>query len=335
MAKTVNLQEIRKPASAAAAVAIVLQGFTVGQTIEITLWEDDTQDSLISDPKAKTVQKIGRITGEVIELLAAANRPPLLSLKPKSNLKDAKSSLKLIVAFPQPGGAPAANIELNLPFGKSDVFEGESWELFATVEGEADLVSPTTRLAIVRRALSVAEGEATYSHYVGNIIRLYHDGSTDQTGTGGYMHDAVVAIREAIDFIFIADWSFHPHMRPGHGGSYDFPSTIGAMLIDKAMKNPSMIIAIHTWDHTNIGAPDPQNDDGEDELDRIAKEHFKLSRRPANLLWRKSPRTGFGYSHHQKFVVMDADLEGERRRLRAFLGGLDLTKGRFDWKDHP
>lgn len=335
MPKTINLQEIAKPNSAAAAIEIILQGFEVGRTIEITLWEDDVEDSLIGDPKSRTVQKVGRITGEVIELIKAPNRPPLLSLKPKSSQLDAKSALKLFVAFPQPGGAPAANVILNLPFGKADVFEGEFWELFATVEGEPVLDSPTTRLARVRRALSVRDGHATYSHYVGNLLRFYNDGSIDRSGTAGFLHDLASYIKEAIDFIFIAGWSFHPHMRPSRSGSYDLPATIGALLIEKAKNNPSMIIAIHTWDHTNMGAPDPQNDDGNDELDLIAKEHFRLLRRPTNLFWKKSSRTGLFYSHHQKFIVMDANLEGYRRRLRAFMGGLDLTKGRFDWGEHP
>lgn len=334
MAKTVNIQEVDKPPSAAAAIAVVLQGFTVGSSIELTLWEDDTQDSLIADPKSKTIQKIGSIAGEVIALDVATNRPPLLSLKPTSHKKDAKSSLRLIVALPQPGGAAAVNIDLNLPLGKADVFEGDTWEVFATVEGH-DVVSPTTRVARVRRALSVQKGEATYSHYVGNIIRFFRDGSDDATGSGGYFHDLEVFIREAVDFIFIADWSFHPHTRAGRSGSYDLASTVGAALIKRARKEPSMVIAVHTWDHTNIGAPDPQNDDGADEIDRIAKQEFGLSRRPDNLLWRKSSRTGFGYSHHQKFVVMDAAHQEGKRRLRGFLGGLDVTKGRFDWREHP
>lgn len=337
MARTVNVQEIAKPPSAAAAIAVVVQGFNAGDTLKLTFWEDDTQDSLIPSPMAKSVQKIGTVEGTVVQLDARAGLPPLFSLDPTATTPVAKSPLQLIVAFPQPGGAAAKNVKLFLPNERVDVFEGDSWEVFATVENAPDAQSPTTRLARVRRALSVQKGEATYHHYVGNICRFHHDGSTDSAGSDGYFADLRIAIDEAIDFIFIADWSFHPHMRPAHGSTYDLASTVGAQLIDKARNNSSMLVAIHAWDHTNIAAADDQNDDGGGELDRIAREHFGLSRRPTNLLWRKSSRTGFGYSHHQKFLVADAkpDKEGEPRRFRALLGGLDLTKGRFDFPEHP
>ena len=126
-----------------------------------------------------------------------------------------------MVSFRQPDGGKPETVELRLPNKASDVFEGDTWELFATVEGEPDLVSPTTRVARVRRALSVDKHEATYRHYIGNHLAFYHDGSTGPTGAAGYFKALVDAIGEAKDFIFIADWSFHPHMRPIRGGSND------------------------------------------------------------------------------------------------------------------
>jgi phospholipase D1/2 len=37
------------------------------------------------------------------------------------------------------------------------------------------------------------------------------------------------------------------------------------------------------------------------------------------------------FTHHQKFIIMDAPkLNGEGRELRAFVGGIDLTEGRWD-----
>jgi phospholipase D1/2 len=242
-----------------------------------------------------------------------------------------------------PGGAAAANVTLFLPDEKVDVFEGDSWEVFATVTDAPDVQSPTTRLARVRRSLSVQKGRATYSHYVGHFCNFHHDGSTDPGGSGGYFNEVRTAILESKDFIFIADWSFHPHARFSQSGVFDLNSTVGALLIAHAVRNPNMIIAVHTWDHTSIAATDDQNDLGGDEFDRIAQKQFGLSKRPGNLLWRKSARTGgivgtgVGYSHHQKFVVMDANLDGaeNRRKLRAFIGGLDLTKGRFDFGGHP
>ena len=55
-----------------------------------------------------------------------------------------------------------------------------------------------------------------------------------------------------------------------------------------------------------------------------------------NLLFRKTSRGMTSYwSNHQKFVVLDADDGSGNRVVKAFFGGLDLTKGRFDWGDHP
>src|SRR5262245_12100234 len=238
MTQTVNLQEIDKPASAAAAVSVVLQDFNVGDTIELTFWEDDTQDSLIPNNQQKSVQKIGTIEGDVVQLDPRPGLLPLFSLVPSKVTPAVNSKLRFIVAFAQPGGAAAKNVDLFLPDEKVDVFEGESWEVFVTVAQATQANSPTTRLARVRRSLSVQKGEATYSHYIGHSCILHHDGSKDATGGGGYFQELKAAIAQAADFIFIADWSFHPHMRLGHSGSYDFPSTIGAILIDKAQKSP-------------------------------------------------------------------------------------------------
>ncbi|KAK8745397.1 hypothetical protein OTU49_000171 [Cherax quadricarinatus] len=42
------------------------------------------------------------------------------------------------------------------------------------------------------------------------------------------------------------------------------------------------------------------------------------------------------YTHHQKCVIVDAEVEGEdRRRLVAFAGGIDITDGRWDTPEHP
>ncbi|XP_076913638.1 phospholipase D beta 2-like [Bidens hawaiensis] len=39
------------------------------------------------------------------------------------------------------------------------------------------------------------------------------------------------------------------------------------------------------------------------------------------------------YSHHQKTVIVDADA-GIKRRIMAFIGGLDLCVGRYDTPEH-
>jgi len=41
------------------------------------------------------------------------------------------------------------------------------------------------------------------------------------------------------------------------------------------------------------------------------------------------------YTHHQKTVIVDADAGNNRRKIVAFVGGLDLCDGRYDTPQHP
>lgn len=41
------------------------------------------------------------------------------------------------------------------------------------------------------------------------------------------------------------------------------------------------------------------------------------------------------YTHHQKTVIVDADAGYNRRKIIAFVGGLDLCDGRYDNPHHP
>lgn len=41
------------------------------------------------------------------------------------------------------------------------------------------------------------------------------------------------------------------------------------------------------------------------------------------------------YTHHQKTVIVDADAGNNKRKLIAFVGGLDLCLGRYDTPCHP
>lgn len=182
--------------------------------------------------------------------------------------------------------------------------------------------------------------DATYDWYSGNAVTFYSNGSEDPKGQAGAFSDIKKAIQDAKHFILIADWSFQPYMKLGH--DKDKPGvddTVGALLVKKAKENKDMLIAIHTWDHVAEAAPDPDNDFADLQLRDIARvldPNNPDADKPANLLWRASGRTGIGWSHHQKMVVLDCEVEDKSRRgIKAFFGGLDLTKGRFDWWAHP
>lgn len=169
----------------------------------------------------------------------------------------------------------------------------------------------------------------TYNVQDGNNAVFYNDAATNIKGEAGVFHEIEKAIDEAEYFIFIAGWSVHPFLELTPNSNM----CIGKLLLNWAtIKFNSGLIAIHTWDHTNIASiKDKQNDHGDEILKEILTNGNQA---PNNLLWRASSRTGKFWSHHQKFIVMDYDIGDGKKGLRAFIGGLDLAKGRFDWPDH-
>lgn len=181
---------------------------------------------------------------------------------------------------------------------------------------------------------------ATYPVQANNWVEFYNNASKDGEGTQGAFSDICKAIDEAKHFIFIADWSFHPevYLKRPLGGKKD-SQPVGKILINKAIENPDLLIAIHTWDH--LHGPlrdDPQNNKANETLDRMTKEiNGNLNRKPDNLLWRATERSGMLNSQHQKFIVLDTAVPGQQneREIKVFFGGLDLTTGRFDWSLHP
>lgn len=40
------------------------------------------------------------------------------------------------------------------------------------------------------------------------------------------------------------------------------------------------------------------------------------------------------FTHHQKCVLVDTQFSGNKRKITAFLGGLDLCDGRYDTPEH-
>ncbi|KAI5058237.1 hypothetical protein GOP47_0026407 [Adiantum capillus-veneris] len=54
----------------------------------------------------------------------------------------------------------------------------------------------------------------------------------------------------------------------------------------------------------------------------------------SKLSWVKQQVVGTIYTHHQKTVIVDAKGSTDKRRLIAFLGGLDLCDGRYDTPEH-
>lgn len=312
MGKTIHLKSARTGKDPR--FEITLQGFKDKKKIELEIYEVDTDD----DSRKNGDTKIGSIEGTVDW---PNQQDPTQNLK-STKAHDTKDEEPKII-FATDGGSKEFPFS---PVSPQERDEGDSWEIQVRLKGDKKVRSRTWWVARVDR--SVPSSKATYKWYRGNKVTLYNDASTDAGGSGGYFKDLDDALGEAEHFVFVADWSFHPHMHlhPGHKDS------VGDKLISWAKKNKKGVVAIHVWDHTaplGIGAPDAQNDGANGLLKKMGK--------PSNMFFRGTSRTGFGFSHHQKFVVMDckSDDDPGRKSLRAFIGGIDLTKGRFDWPEHP
>ena len=332
MPPIIKLIPAKSTSKVQATFEVTLQGFIVPDAVVLEFQESDTDELVPSSRK----QLLGTIQGETAVLVKPKSGPPVLSFVPRDKPVAGSGPVRVAFVFPQTDKSRPEFI-FDLPSDTLDRFEGDQWEIEVVAHDPMDMVKVTARsatmpVARIRRALPTGTGPATYAWHAGHDVTYYHDGATGAS-SGGAFTDMEKAIDEAEHFVFIADWSFHPYMRMRRDSLVDFESTIGAKLIKKANAKAECLIAIHTWDHTNMAAPDTQNDNGEAVLNRISQSLLK-KKRPANLKWRASSRTGIGFSHHQKFVVCDAPAKDGRRKLKAFLGGLDLTKGRFDWPDH-
>ena len=242
---------------------------------------------------------------------------------------DGKKRLVAFV-FTKMEGTGTNTLYFEIPPDPIDDLDRETW--FFQIKMTAPEVVHSVRypIAEVPRMLPVGE-EATYDWHAWNEVHWYHTGHepSPEAEFGSAFEDLSKAIKAAKSFIFIADWSFQPFFRIDRGPK-NADGTIGKLLVDAA--NRGVLVAIHAWDHPPVGAVDEHNNNGLQRLMVLAG-----NKRLPNLLWRASARTGllhgWTFSHHQKFVVLDSD-GGDRRELKAFFGGLDMTKGRYDWQKH-
>jgi len=316
MAKSIRLVYDKAASTEEAQFKLRVQGFLPGESVTLEIWEVDER----GEYRRHGERKLGSLKGTI-----QADTDPDQILGGASATGNTDKKPRVVIA------TEGSTVFGFTPVAPGAADEGDSWEIQLRLAGDASVKSPTWYVSRNDRRLPATQ--ATYSWYDLNDVAFYNDASTDASGSGGYFHDLNRALDEAQHFIFIADWSFHPYMRIRSTGS----ETIGAKLVAWAKAHPAGYAAIHTWNHTALAAKDSQNDDGED----IFKDELKKS---GNLFWRMSNRTGedggigFGWSHHQKFVVLDCPCPGDakgRRAIKVFLGGLDLTQGRFDWPEHP
>lgn len=129
------------------------------------------------------------------------------------------------------------------------------------------------------------------------------------------------AVREAIinarHSLFIIGWDIDSELRLRPGGAGDgYPESLNALLHAAANQNPQLHIYVLSWDFSMLYAM-------EREWRPVFKLGWKAHRR---IIFGMDGRHPLGGAHHQKIIVVDDAL--------AFVGGMDLTRGRWDTSDH-
>ncbi len=132
-----------------------------------------------------------------------------------------------------------------------------------------------------------------------------------------YFRAVRAAIRNARHSVFILSWDIDSRTRLVPEGANDgYPEALGDFLHEVVASRPGLRAYVLNWDFAMLYA-----------LEREWLPVYKLDwRTHRRLAFRMDPKHPIGGSHHQKVVVVDDRV--------AFVGGLDLTRCRWDTPEH-
>jgi phosphatidylserine/phosphatidylglycerophosphate/cardiolipin synthase-like enzyme/uncharacterized membrane protein YdjX (TVP38/TMEM64 family) len=132
-----------------------------------------------------------------------------------------------------------------------------------------------------------------------------------------YFRAVRTAIRNARHSVFILSWDIDSRTRLIPGGAHDgYPEQLGEFLHQVVASRPELRVYVLNWDFAMLYA-----------LEREWLPVYKLDwRTHRRLSFRMDAKHPIGASHHQKVVVVDDSV--------AFVGGLDLTRARWDTPEH-
>ncbi|KAK3429834.1 hypothetical protein EUGRSUZ_E01326 [Eucalyptus grandis] len=190
----------------------------------------------------------------------------------------------------------------------------------------------------------------------GGAVTLYQDahvpdGSLPNVKLDGGMYyahgkcwqDIFDAIRQARKLIYITGWSVWHKVRLVRDAASGLDSTLGELLRTKSQEGVRVLLLV--WDDpTSRNILGFTTDGIMATHDEETRRFFKHSSVQVLLCprvagkrnsWIKQREVGTIYTHHQKTVIVDADDGNYRRKIIAFVGGLDLCDGRYDTPQHP
>jgi len=197
----------------------------------------------------------------------------------------------------------------------------------------------------------------------GNDVKLYvnadDDGSAPVVKYGGVGNDEKVwtpprlwrdiydAICNAKHFIYVAGWSIDTDQYLLRGEELgealadgNYSPRIGELL--KSKSDEGVVVNLMQWDDASSNFAFPGMMGTFDEKTRNFFKNTKVNSRFMQMIGGESNTMFEGqnkrmaFTHHQKYIIMDAPKSyGEGRELFAFVGGIDLTAGRWDNRKHP
>ncbi|KAJ7962279.1 Phospholipase D family [Quillaja saponaria] len=160
---------------------------------------------------------------------------------------------------------------------------------------------------------------------------------------GKCWYDIFNAIKQARRLIYITGWSVWHKVRLVRDAGYPSDSTLGDLLRTKSQEGVRVLLLV--WDDPTSRSILGYKTDGVMQThDEETRRFFKHSSVQVLLCprsagkrhsWAKQKEVGTIYTHHQKTVIVDADAGNNRRKIIAFVGGLDLCNGRYDTPEHP
>ncbi|KAH9602851.1 hypothetical protein KSS87_017875 [Heliosperma pusillum] len=156
---------------------------------------------------------------------------------------------------------------------------------------------------------------------------------------GKCWHDIFNSISHARRLVYITGWSVTHLVKMVRYAQDASGVTLGALLKSKSQEGVRVLLLL--WDdptskricHFTTEGLLATNDEVTYNFFKGSSVHVILCPRSGgkgHSLIRKQ-EAGAIYTHHQKTVIVDADAGHYKRKIIAFLGGLDLCGGRYFW----
>lgn len=181
------------------------------------------------------------------------------------------------------------------------------------------------------------------AHVPDGCLPLLKLGNGMEYVPGKCWHDIFTAISQAKRLIYITGWSIWHKVKLVRDGSDASRYTLGDILRRKSQEGVRVLLLV--WDDPTSRSILGYKTDGVMQThDEETRRFFKGSSVKVLLCpriagkrhsWVKQKEVGTIYTHHQKTVIVDTDADNYRRRIMAFVGGLDLCDGRYDTPHHP